>query len=55
MKEFTLNVNKNELGILHLAVDELYHMEQAEEHSKGYWQAFDELRYKVAKAWAETQ
>lgn len=55
MKETTLNLNKNELGILHMAVDELYHMEQMEEHSKGYWEIFDELRYKIAIAREKVQ
>ena len=55
MHEATLNLNKSELGIMNMALDELYHMEQAEEHSKGYWQIFDELRYKVAIAREKVQ
>ena len=46
----TLNVNKIELGILGMALFELYQIEQCEEHPRGWWEILDELHYKILVA-----
>lgn len=50
MKTANLKLTKNEFGILLMAMDELFKTECHEEHSKEFWEVFDDLKYKLIMA-----
>ena len=50
MKATNLELTKNELGILTMALDALFVLERREDHTKEYWTTFDDLQFKIIES-----